>query len=69
MVASHGVNGYGGHLYTHGHPEAPIRKEGDENLGCLGSGVNHFPTLIEAAMGTRIVGQLFLVAVGAFSQG
>src|SRR5271156_5890304 len=57
-------------IYTPmGTQRAPNRKEGDGNLGCLGSGVNHFPTLIEAAMGTRIVGQLFLVAVRAFGQG
>src|SRR3984957_1743054 len=57
-------------IYTPmGTQRAPNRKVGDENLGCLGSGVNHFPTLVEAAMGTRIVGQLFLVAVGAFGQG
>src|SRR5271156_3946464 len=57
-------------IYTPmGTQRAPNRKEGDGNLGCLGSGVNHFPALIEAAMGTRIVGQLFLVAVRAFGQG
>ena len=42
---------------------------GEGKLGCLSRSVNHFTTLIEAAMGTKVVGQLLLMAVRAGGQG
>ena len=56
----------GGHPGLH---HIPLEKVGEGNLGCLGCGVNHFAALVIAAMGTRLVRQLLLVAIGALGQG
>jgi hypothetical protein len=69
MIAPHGIDRDGGHLYTLKTQMLQFGIEAEGKLGCLGRSVNHFTAFVVAAGGTDVVGQLLLVAIRAFGQG
>ena len=66
MIASHCVQGYGGHQGTSRQPPAVVS---GGKLGRLGGGVNHFASLVVATARAGPVGQLLFMAMGTFGEG